>query len=227
MQLTHEDVVCCPPPLFYCFSLVMGFLAAFCYGSSIIFPSDSFNAQRTINAIINEKATALLGVLIMFIAELEALKKSGHHISTIRTSLAAGSLVPPLLIESLRKEMRISGMLIAYGMMETSLVTFITALGDTDNWMFKSLGKVLPHTGVKIVDINGNVMPRGTCGEICTSGFALQKGYLKDEERTQEVMRTDEDGVIWMYTSDEGFIDDKGYSYITSRIKDLIIRSKL
>ncbi|KAE9575428.1 putative acyl-CoA synthetase [Colletotrichum fructicola] len=224
MQLTHEDVVCCPPPLFHCFGLVMGFLAAFCYGSSIIFPSDSFNAQRTIDAIINEKATALLGVPTMFIAELEALKKSGHRISTVRTGLAAGSPVPPPLMESLRKEMQIGGMLIAYGMTETSPVTFITALGDTDDRMFKSLGKVLPHTGAKIVDTNGNIVPRGTRGEICTSGFALQKGYWKDEERTQEVMRRDEDGVTWMHTGDEGFIDNEGYGHITGRIKDLIIR---
>ncbi|KAI8309641.1 putative acyl-CoA synthetase [Colletotrichum sp. SAR11_240] len=224
MQLTHEDVVCCPPPLFHCFGLVMGFLAAFCYGSSIIFPSDSFNAQRTIDAIMNEKATALLGVPTMFIAELEALKKSGHRISTVRTGLAAGSPVPPPLMESLRKEMQIVGMLIAYGMTETSPVTFITALGDTDDRMFKSLGRVLPHTGAKIVDTNGNIVPRGTRGEICTSGFALQKGYWKDEERTQEVMRTDEDGVTWMHTGDEGFIDDEGYGHITGRIKDLIIR---
>ncbi|CAI0643810.1 unnamed protein product [Colletotrichum noveboracense] len=224
MQLTHEDVVCCPPPLFHCFGLVMGFLAAFCYGSSIIFPSDSFNAQRTIDAIINEKATALLGVPTMFIAELEVLKKAGHRISTVRTGLAAGSPVPPPLMESLRKEMQIGGMLIAYGMTETSPVTFITALGDTDDRMFKSLGKVLPHTGAKIVDTNGNIVPRGTRGEICTSGFALQKRYWKDEERTREVMRIDEDGVTWMHTGDEGFIDDEGYGHITGRIKDLIIR---
>ncbi|KAJ0371548.1 hypothetical protein COL26b_009639 [Colletotrichum chrysophilum] len=198
--------------------------AAFSCGSSIIFPSDSFNAQRTIDAIINEKATALLGVPTMFIAELEALKKSGHRISTVRTGLAAGSPVPPPLMESLRKEMQIGGMLIAYGMTETSPVTFITALGDTDDRMFKSLGKVLPHTSAKIVDTNGNIVPRGTRGEICTSGFALQKGYWKDEERTQEVMRRDEDGVTWMHTGDEGFIDDEGYGHITGRIKDLIIR---
>ncbi|KAH6962481.1 hypothetical protein BKA56DRAFT_498316 [Ilyonectria sp. MPI-CAGE-AT-0026] len=224
MKLTKEDVVCCPPPLFHCFGLVMGLLASFCYGSSIIFPSDTFDAQKTIDSVVAEKATALLGVPTMFIAELEVLEKNPVKITTVRTGLAAGSPVPKILMENLREKMNIQGMLIAYGMTETSPVTFITSLEDPEEKMLNSIGRVLPHTGAKVIDINGNIVPVGGRGEICTSGFALQKGYWNDEAKTQEVMRRDEDGVMWMHTGDEGYIDAEGYGHITGRIKDIIIR---
>ncbi|CAG9936422.1 unnamed protein product [Clonostachys rosea f. rosea IK726] len=224
MLLTPDDVVCCPPPLFHCFGLVMGFLSSFCCGSVLVFPSDNFNALKTLDALVKEKATALLGVPTMFIAELEALEETGHRVTTVRTGLAAGSHVAPSLMAQLREKMQVKGMLIAYGMTETSPVTFITLLNDTEDRMFHSIGKLLPHTGAKIVDNEGEVVPIGIKGEICTSGFALQKGYWKNEEKTREVMKYDEDGVLWMHTGDEGFIDADGYGHITGRIKDTIIR---
>ncbi|KAJ4223457.1 hypothetical protein NW759_006092 [Fusarium solani] len=224
MRLTKDDVVCCPPPLFHCFGLVMGFLAAFSYGSTIVFPSDTFNAQKVIDAVVSEKATALLGVPTMFIAELDVLEKSPVKINTIRTGLAAGSPVPKVLMEKLRKRMNIQGMLIAYGMTETSPVTFITSLDDSEEKMHNSIGRVFPHTGAKVIDIDGNIVPIGVRGEICTSGFALQRGYWEDEAKTQEVMKSDENGIRWMHTGDEGYIDEEGYGHITGRIKDIIIR---
>lgn len=227
MRLTENDVVCSPPPLFHCFGLVMGFLASFYYGSAIVFPADSFDPVRTVKAIVEEKATAILGVPTMFIAELEALEKTGHAITTIRTGLASGSPVAPALMKKLRERMRVPGMLIAYGMTETSPVTFLTSLDDTDDKMFNTVGRVFPHTGAKVVDAQGRIVPRGVRGELCVSGFALQKGYYKDDAKTKEVMRPDEKGVIWMHTGDEGYLDEDGYGHITGRIKDLIIRGTL
>ncbi|KAF4963731.1 hypothetical protein FSARC_8279 [Fusarium sarcochroum] len=224
MRLTEQDVICCPPPLFHCFGLVMGFLASFTHGSTVVFPSDRFNARQTIDAVIAEKATALLGVPTMFVAELEELESTSRQISTVRTGLVSGSPVSPSLMEQLRGRMNIQGMLIAYGMTETSPVTFIASLDDPDDRLLTSLGRVLPHTAAKVVDQEGKVVPFGTRGEICTSGFALQKGYFRDAEKTNEAMRKDENGVLWMHTGDEGYLDEEGYGFITGRIKDLIIR---
>ncbi|UQC88294.1 4-coumarate-CoA ligase [Colletotrichum lupini] len=224
MRLTEADVVCCPPPLFHCFGLIMGFLASFCHGSSIVFASDNFNAEATLSAVLNEKATALLGVSSMFLAELEALQQSGSPISTLRTGLIAGSPVPAALMTAIRERMHVEGILIAYGMTETSPVTFITSLEDAHEKRNASVGKALPHTAAKVVDAQGAIVPHGTRGELCTSGFALQKGYWKDQEKTKEVMKVDDNGVVWMHTGDEGLIDADGYAHITGRIKDLIIR---
>jgi acyl-CoA synthetase (AMP-forming)/AMP-acid ligase II len=191
-----------------------------------VFPSDSFNPQKTLESVIRLKATALLGVPTMFLAELEALETTKQKLTSVRTGLIAGAPVSHVVMESIREKMNIQGMLIAYGMTETSPVTFITSLDDSTDKMFNSIGRVLPHTGAKVIDRNGQPVPVGTRGEICTSGFALQKGYWDDDSKTNEVMKEDENGVLWMHAGDEGFVDSEGYGHITGRIKDLIIRGK-
>jgi acyl-CoA synthetase (AMP-forming)/AMP-acid ligase II len=227
MRLKPDDVVCCPPPLFHCFGLVMGFLGAFTHGSSIIFPSDVFDPNQVLDALVSEKCTALLGVPTMFMAELEANKTKRYQITSVRTGLAAGSPVPMALMKRVEKEMGITGMLIAYGMTETSPVTYMTSLDDTEERRTKTIGTVMAHTGAKVIDGQGSIVPRGVRGELCTSGYALQKGYWQNEAKTKEAMKTDENGILWMHTGDEGMIAQDGYCSITGRIKDMIIRGTL
>ncbi|EXJ71023.1 uncharacterized protein A1O5_06016 [Cladophialophora psammophila CBS 110553] len=224
MKLNHSDIICCPPPLFHCFGLVMGFLGAFTHGSTVVFPCDQFDADSVLDALYEEKCTALLGVPTMFIAEIEANKAKRYKISSVKTGLVAGSSVPPALVKQLDREFGIKGMLIPYGMTETSPVTFITSFDDTEERRTKTVGRVLPHTMAKIVDRAGNIVPRGVRGELCVSGYALQKGYYNNPAKTEEAMRRDENGILWMYTGDECVIDEDGYCSVTGRIKDIIIR---
>jgi acyl-CoA synthetase (AMP-forming)/AMP-acid ligase II len=224
MALSPADTIVCPPPLFHCFGITMALLAAIGHGSTIVFPSDRFNATETVDAVLREKATALLGVPTMFLAELEVLQATRNKIDTVRTGIIAGTSVPAPLMQRLKEEMGIDGLLIAYGMTETSPVTFMTALSDPYPKRVSTLGKVMPHTGVKVIDQHGNIVPRNQRGEICTSGYALMKGYYQEEDKTREAMRTDSHGTVWIHTGDEGFIDEDGYGHITGRIKDLIIR---
>ena len=90
-----------------------------------------------------------------------------------------------------------------------------------------TVGTVFPHTGAKIVGLDGEIVPRGVAGEICTSGFALQKGYLNNESKTREAMRMDIDGTLCLYNGFEGVIVIEGFCRITGRIKDMIIRGML
>jgi acyl-CoA synthetase (AMP-forming)/AMP-acid ligase II len=224
MQLTPEDVICCPPPMFHCFGLVLGFLSSLFCGSSIVFPSDYFDVAKVVDAIIDEDATVLLGVPTMYVAELEVMANTGQRPRRLRTGLASGSTVSQNLMNQLRKTMGVEKMLIAYGMTETSPVSFITSLDDSDEKGTRTVGRVIPHTAAKVIDEKGNILFRGQRGELCTSGFVLQKGYWKNEEKTNEVMQKDENGILWMHTGDEAMIDADGYAHITGRIKDLIIR---
>lgn len=218
--------MCCPPPLFHAFGLVIGFLTSYCHGSKIVFPSPTFDANAAIDSVVQEKVTALLGVPLMFLSMLEVLKQTPRRIETVRTGIAGGSSVSPTLINRLQREMNMPCMHTVFGMTETGPVTFISSVDDSRNKIFDTVGKALPHTGGKIVDDNGNIISRGTRGQICTSGFALQKGYLNDEAQTAQAMKSDEAGVRWMHTGDEGFIDQAGYMHITGRIKDIIIRGR-
>lgn len=191
-----------------------------------MFPSDTFNAAKVLESVVEHKATVLYGVPTMFVAELELLRKSKHKPTTLRSGLAAGSAVPAALAAKLRDEMGLPTVLIAYGMTETSPVTAMTAMTDSLDMQLNSIGRIIPHTMAKVIDKEGNILPRGERGEICTTGFGLQKGYWQNQAKTDEVMKRDADGILWMHTGDEGVIDHAGYAYITGRIKDMIIRGK-
>ena len=202
----------------------MGFLASLSHGSRIVFPCDQFEPNLVLDAIVQEKCTALLGVPTMFIAEIAANKVKKYKIHSVRTGLAAGSSVPSPLMKQLEGEFGIRGLLIAYGMTETGPITFITSPDDSEEKRAKTVGKVMPHTSAKVIGKDGRILPRGVPGELCTSGYALQRGYLNNKAKTDEVMKKDEQGVVWMHTGDECVIDYDGYCTVTGRIKDIIIR---
>ena len=205
----------------------MGFLGSYTHGSTIVFPCDQFDAHVVLDVIYEEKCTALYGVPTMFIAEIEANQEKKYKISSVRTGVAAGSSVPAPVMKRLEQEFGVKGMLIAYGMTETSPVTFMTSVNDSQERRTKTVGQVLPHTVAKVVDKYGMIVPRGVPGELCTGGYALQKGYYKNLEKTNEMMKRDEQGVLWMHTGDECVIDNEGYCTVTGRIKDIIIRGML
>ncbi|KAL0948787.1 hypothetical protein HGRIS_008917 [Hohenbuehelia grisea] len=105
----------------------------------------------------------------------------------------------------------------------TSPVSFQTTPADPISKRVETVGKVQPHVKAKLVDETGKVVPTGVPGEIVVAGYLLQKGYWEDEAQTKQVMRY-EDGTLWMYTGDEGIMDEEGYLRIVGRKKDIIIR---
>ncbi|KAL3427634.1 4-coumarate-CoA ligase [Phlyctema vagabunda] len=224
MKLTRDDVICCPPPLFHCFGLVLGLLACFTHGASLVLPNESFEPAGVIEALIKENCTGLHGVPTMFIAELDYLRQ--HKIAGIalRTGIAAGSPVSPALMTRLQQVFGLRDLTITYGMTETSPASFMTSIDDALEEKLSTVGRILPHTTAKVVNMNNEIVPFGTAGELVVAGYNLQVGYFNDPEKTKEVMVKDGAGVLWMRTGDEVVLDERGYCKITGRIKDIIIR---
>ncbi|KAI1630491.1 hypothetical protein EDD37DRAFT_690991 [Exophiala viscosa] len=223
MELTEKDTLCCPPPLFHCFGLVLGLLAAITHGCKIVLPNDTFDAESVLGAILEEQCTALHGVPAMWAAEMQLL--SPHHdFARLRTGIAAGSATPRQMMEDLGNKMNLRQLTNTYGMTETSPASFMTSCRDPLELRLATVGRIMPHTSAKIIDTVGNIVPTGQKGEICVSGYLLQKGYWQNPEKTEEVMIRDEQGIIWMHTGDEASFDENGYCRITGRIKDVIIR---
>jgi len=112
------------------------------------------------------------------------------------------------------------------GMTETSPVSYQTTLSSPLQKRIETVGTILPHTFAKIIKPGSpqEILPLNTRGELCVSGYLLQKGYWENPAKTEEVMIRDSTGRIWMMTGDEGFMDNDGYLTITGRIKDIIIR---
>ncbi|KAF7289906.1 hypothetical protein MIND_01365500 [Mycena indigotica] len=213
--------------------LVLGNLAAWSHGACIVYPSEIFHPPSIVDAIIEEKCTALHGVPTHFngvLSEVDKRRSSGEAVDIRnlrrgqRTGIAAGSPIPIELMKSLISKLNLSELTNAYGMTETSPVSFQTIPTDPVLKRVETVGRVQPHVKAKLIDSEGKIVPVGTPGEICVAGYLLQKGYWEDKQQTDQVMQTDEQGTLWMHTGDEGIMDSDGYLKIVSRIKDIIIR---
>lgn len=206
MQLTENDIVCCPPPLFHCFGSILGYMATATHGSAIVFPSESFNGLATLQAVREEKCTALYGVPTMFIEELGLLDKGevpSDGFQYLRTGIAAGSSIPSELMRKLHKTLNLTELTICYGMTETSPVSAMTTTDDPIEKRINTVGRLMPHVEAKIVSPvdNNTVLPVDTKGELAVSGYLLMKEYWDAPEKTAQVMLADEQGKIWMHVS--------------------------
>ncbi|PSS03199.1 hypothetical protein BD289DRAFT_457935 [Coniella lustricola] len=258
MGLRPSDLIVCPPPLFHCFGCVLGYMATATSGAAILFPSPAFDPVASLRMALDHRATGLYGVATMFFSMLELMEKSGpkskftkEEICQLPTHLkkgiAAGSSVPESLMLKLYENLGLNELVICYGMTETSPVSCMTAPDDPIEKRTGTIGKVMPHTRVKIVDPGdrSKVLPIGERGELAASGYLVMQGYWGDEEKTKEVLILESDteparmetsvgepavaddaqaARWWMYSGDEASMSADGYVTITGRIKDLIIR---
>ncbi len=220
MKLGPEDRLCIPVPLYHCFGMVLGNLACTTHGSAMIYPDEAFEPGSVLKTVQEEKCTALHGVPTMFIAELAHPDFKSFDLSSLRTGIMAGSPCPMEVMKRVVSEMHMSEVTIAYGMTETSPVSFMSTTADPLERRVSTVGRIFPHLEVKAVDGDGNVVPVGQPGELCTRGYSVMKGYWNDDERTAESI--DADG--FMHTGDLGTIDAEGYCNIVGRVKDMIIR---
>ncbi len=220
MALGPDDRLCIPVPLYHCFGMVLGTLVCIARGATMILPSAGFDAAATLRAIDQERCTALHGVPTMFIAELEHPDFSACDTSHLRTGIMAGAPCPVELMHRVRKEMNLREITIAYGMTETSPVSFQTSVDDPVERRVETVGRALPHTEIKIVDQEGHVLPVGEEGELLTRGYCVMRGYWGDPVRTAEAI----DDAGWLHSGDVATLDEDGYCRIVGRIKDMLIR---
>ena len=221
MRLTVKDKLCVPVPLYHCFGMVLGVHCCAAVGAAMVFPGESFDAEETLAALARYKCTALHGVPTMFIAQLDLPAFARYDVSSLRTGIMAGAPCP---IETMRRvvhQMHMREVTIAYGMTETSPISFQSRIDDPIERRVSTVGRIHPHVEVKIVDELGRIVPVGKSGELCTRGYCVMRGYWEDPERTREAI--DEAG--WMHSGDLATIDDEGYCNIVGRVKDMLIRS--
>lgn len=217
--LKAGDRVCIPVPLYHCFGMVMGNLACVTHGSAMIYPSEGFEPGAVLETVQAEKCDALYGVPTMFIATLDHPDFGSFDLGSLRTGIMAGSPCPIAIMRRVIAEMHMSQVTIAYGMTETSPVSFQSNIDDSLERRVTTVGRIHPHLEVKVIDGEGRIVPRGTAGELCTRGYSVMIGYWDEPDRTAEVLTNG-----WMRTGDLGVIDEDGFCSIVGRIKDMVIR---
>ncbi|UQU66475.1 AMP-binding protein [Couchioplanes caeruleus] len=218
---TERDRICIPVPLYHCFGMVMGNLAATSHGAAMVLPAQGFDPAAALRAVTEEKCTSLYGVPTMFIAELGLADFPAYDLSSLRTGIMAGSPCPVEVMKRVVAEMNMAEVAICYGMTETSPVSTMTRADDSLDRRTGTVGRVMPHLESKVVDpASGLVVPRGEPGELCTRGYSVMLGYWNQPEATADAIDT----ARWMHTGDLATMDQDGYVNIVGRIKDLVIR---
>ncbi|WP_426408485.1 AMP-binding protein [Bradyrhizobium ganzhouense] len=212
--------VCIPVPLYHCFGMVMGNLGCVTHAATMVYPSEAFEPLKTLETVEAERCDVLYGVPTMFIAQLNHPEFKRFDLSSLRRGIMAGAPCPIEVMKEVASAMHMGEVTIAYGMTETSPVSFQSGRDDPLDLRVSTVGRVQPHLEVKIVDREGRIVPRGAAGELCTRGYSVMLGYWNDEVRTREAI----DSAGWMHTGDLATIDDDGYCRIVGRIKDMVIR---
>ncbi len=220
MRFTERDRLCIPVPLYHCFGMVLGNLACVTHGATMVFPDGGFDPKSVLEAVQAERCTALHGVPTMFIAVLDHPDFARYDLKSLRTGIMAGSPCPIEVMKRVADKMNMREVTIAYGMTETSPVSFQSSVDDPLERRVSTVGRIQPHIEVKIVDGEGRIVPRGEKGELLTRGYCVMLGYWNDEEKTREAI----DAAGWMHTGDLATIDPEGYCNIVGRSKDMVIR---
>ena len=220
MNFTERDRLCIPVPFYHCFGMVMGNLNCATHGATMVIPNDGFDPALTLAAVSGERCTALYGVPTMFIAELDLPDFQDYDLSSLRTGIMAGSSCPIEVMKQVVAEMNMGEITIAYGMTETSPVSFQSSTDDPLDRRVTTVGRIHPHVQVKVIDPEGHTVPAGEKGELCTRGYNVMQGYWDEEDKTREAI----DAAGWMHTGDLATIDAEGYCNIVGRVKDMVIR---
>ena len=221
MNFDESDRLVVPVPLYHCFGMVMANLGCLTHGACAIYPSETFEPEAVLHAVQSERATALYGVPTMFIAELALPNFSEYDLKTLRTGIMAGAPCPVDTMTQVNERMHMTEVEIAYGMTETSPVSFQTRVDSPAEKRVSTVGKVHPHVEVKIINPDTNKLCTvGEMGELCTRGYSVMLGYWENPEATSLAI----DGHGWMHTGDTAVMDLDGYVNIVGRIKDMIVR---
>ncbi|MEW5511218.1 AMP-binding protein [Pseudomonas asiatica] len=220
LGLTACDRMVIPVPLYHCFGMVMANLGCITHGSTMIYPNDAFDAELTLRAVAEERASILYGVPTMFIAMLDHPARGQMDLSTLRSGIMAGATCPIEVMRRVIDQMHMAEVQIAYGMTETSPVSLQTGPDDDLELRVTTVGRTQPQLENKLVDADGCIVPRGEIGELCTRGYSVMLGYWDNPQATADAI----DPAGWMHSGDLAVMDEHGYVRIVGRNKDMIIR---
>ncbi|MCL2029434.1 MAG: AMP-binding protein [Deltaproteobacteria bacterium] len=220
-NLTEADRICLPVPLFHCFGLVLGAMAALNHGSAMVV-LDVNSPLDILVSIEREKCTAIYGVPTVFISLLEQKSFSRFDLSSLRTGIMAGAPCPVSTMNQVIGRMGVRDITICYGLTETSPVVAQTTPEDSLAKRTRTVGRPLPGVEIKLVDPEtGEEVPPGAIGEVRVRGYVTMKGYFRMPEATRETI----DPQGWLRTGDLGRLDEDGCLVVTGRWKDMIIRA--
>jgi fatty-acyl-CoA synthase len=213
--LSEKDVSPVLTPMFHSGGLFV-FLVPLFYAGGRIIMARAFDPDVSLQTIMEEKCTVILGVPTLFQAWMNSPCFAEAEFSHVHFFISGGAPCPPSLIEAWSKQKNVV-VRQGYGLTEVGVNCF--SMTDEDA-LHKtgSVGKPILHSEMRLVDTDGNDVPAGRTGELIIKGPHVCIGYWNNPTATAESLR---DG--WFHTGDMARMDEEGYFYIMGRFKDMII----
>lgn len=180
----------------------------------------AFNPVEVLDLIERNNVSLTLGVPTMLAAMAEEQHANPRKVDSVRAIAHGGSPIATEVVRRTWTAFPSAEMIEVYGATELSPLT--TALRDEQTLLeddrARSCGQSIPGTDVRILDTDGNEVPRGDIGEVVVRGPNVMVGYWNKPEQTAAVLK---EGAYW--TGDLGYMDDAGYVFLVDRSKDMIV----
>ena len=200
-------------PFFHSFGYKIGIVVGLLTGATL-YPVATFDLDRTMELIQDERITLLPGAPTIYQSLLNAPHRADYDLSSLRLAVTGAAVVPVVLIERMREELGIDHVVTAFGMTEAVVATMCRE-DDSAETVATTCGRAIPGMEARISEPD----PDSGAGELLLRGDYVMLGYLDDEAATAEAI--DEDG--WLHTGDVGTLDEAGNLTITDRLKDMYI----
>jgi fatty-acyl-CoA synthase len=218
IELSEHDVVFGVATVFHVFGLGPGVLGTLLAGATLVL-QEQFDPAEALDLIEAHRVTVHYGVPTVYITEIRENENSRRDLSSLRTGIVAGAPIGDELVRRIRAEL-CPKLCVAYSLTETSSTVSMTRIDDAEEKAVFTVGRPVPGMSVRILDLDGTILPEESLGEIAVRGGGVMKGYYRQPSETSHSF--DEDG--YFLTGDLGMIDDEGYLHIVGRRKELIIR---
>jgi YD repeat-containing protein len=205
-------------PFFHTFGFKAGWMSCVLRGATIV-PFKVFDVPKVLEMVERERITVLPGPPTLLQGILDFPDRANYDLSSLRLTVTGAAAVPVTLVERLRDEMTFETIITGYGLTESTGTTAMCRHDDDPETIASWSGRAIPDTELRVVDDDGNEVPRGEPGEVVTRGYHVMRGYFEEPEETAATI--DADG--WLHTGDIGIMDDRGYVRITDRKKDMFI----
>lgn len=211
--------ICVQVPFFHVFGTDITIGASVNHGATLVIPSPGYDPEKSLDAIRDEKCSIIHGTPTMYVDLVNQQRNRKEDISP-EIAVCGGALCSPHLFRQMKDILGVNKVKSVYGLTETTAVVFQTLPNDDEYQSTSTVGCVGDHLEAKIIDLEGNIVPRGTQGELCIRGYCNTLGYWQDEEKTKELVGPDR----WLKTGDQFVIEESGHGRIVGRLKEIIIR---
>jgi long-chain acyl-CoA synthetase len=208
-------------PYFHIYGFTVGMMKGIWVGAlQVLLPK--YDVEQVLAAIRDHRPTYFPAVPTIFVSLLSHPRVREFGLERVRTFNSGAAPCPVEVIEQFEKTIG-RPLNEGYGLSEASPVTHTT--GQLSPRKVGSIGLPLPDTDLKVVDIESGTreLPFGEAGELCICGPQVMKGYWNRPDESANVLRTHDDGRVWLHTGDVAIIDADGYTSIVQRKKDMII----